>query len=951
MAREGFQNEKPTPGRASDPRPVLNLSDEAVYELLCKIDGGYRPTPEEGRALAERETLSLFGTRIIALPESLGRLANLQSLDLSDTQITALPESLGQLANLQSLDLSFTQITALPESLGRLANLQSLNLRDTQITALPESLGQLANLQSLNLNETQITALPEFVCRLTGLEILCLGGTGITELPDELSQLTKLKELYLWETKITRLPDWVRELSKLEMLSLHYSAITALPVWIGELPALRWLDLSGLTLPAIPESLAMRGLPFVDKEYLRSDERCVNLHGVTLTEQNKTVFLETPRLIPELYRKDALVPVRACKVIFLGDGGVGKSYTIRRFCAGGKRESTNNPYYTEETHGVEIGDYRVERGADSFDIRFWDFGGQEILHSMHRCFLTEESCYVVMVRTRETESTARARYWLKAVETAAPRSPVLLFVNCWGNAKGDRAVDAPRLKEEFPQIKNVVYCSAKLSGKEEFRRELMEPLTEMAAKSDMCGKSIPREWDQLIRAIQERQKNAIEKREQNYLNREEYLELCKAAKIGDEKTSDLLTLLNNLGVCFSYHREREGKQELSDYKLLNPIWLTNALYAIVEEGAAPAQAGIIKLDAIRTMLHNKPQAWFPKKDYRRVAPELVYEDEECQYILNVAERFRLCYRVDAEQIFFPALCGADTPKDALTAPAGYPQHVSYLLHYDYLPDSVLHQLMIRCMQSGIAVKPRWLKGMVLEIWNLHRACVRIAEEGKLRIDVYSKKPQPAYELFWMLRKEIGEINQRLLLSANEVILDGEDEFPLEAVLRAAEKGASMFGRGGEYSAEKLLGRYYERVAVQTMRVENKKIVISIPEREYHHCAKSNRALRHALYEAYNRICPYCGNPIDTFEEMEVDHILATNSQNMPELELYFNYLDSCKFKREKPDYIENYFPSHRRCNRKKSDRINEYSLPYWHDVAAQHAPKVMELMQKYQQQK
>ena len=128
-------------------------------------------------------------------------------------------------------------------------------------------------------------------------------------------------------------------------------------------------------------------------------------------------------------------------------------------------------------------------------------------------------------------------------------------------------------------------------------------------------------------------------------------------------------------------------------------------------------------------------------------------------------------------------------------------------------------------------------------------------------------------------------------------------------------------------------------------------MISIPEREYHHCAKSNRALRHALYEAYNRICPYCGNPIDTFEEMEVDHILATNSQNLPELELYFNYLDSCKFKREKPDYIENYFPSHRRCNRKKSDRINEYSLPYWHDVAAQHAPKVMELMQKYKQQK
>ena len=48
--------------------------------------------------------------------------------------------------------------------------------------------------------------------------------------------------------------------------------------------------------------------------------------------------------------------------------------------------------------------------------------------------------------------------------------------------------------------------------------------------------------------------------------------------------------------------------------------------------------------------------------------------------------------------------------------------------------------------------------------------------------------------------------------------------------------------------------------------------------------------------------------------------------------------------------IENYFPSHAYCNRDKSNRVNEYSLPYWHDIAAQHAPRVMRLMDQYRKQ-
>ena len=250
MAFGFFRKKKPTKAQASDPEPVLILDGIEVYKLLRKIDGGYRPTAAERRALAERKFLDLRGAPITALPKSLGQLAKLQILFLGNTRITALPESLGQLAQLRELYLNRTQITALPESLGQLAN---------------------------------------------------------------------LKYLYL-----------------------DYTPITALPDWLGELPELGELDLRGLTLPRLPRSLALRGLPFVDRE--NYGYTGVNLHGVTLTEQDKAVFLQNDRaLIEALYEKEQL-RLPECRVIFLGDGDSGKSYTIRRFQNGGRRETAAAPY-------------------------------------------------------------------------------------------------------------------------------------------------------------------------------------------------------------------------------------------------------------------------------------------------------------------------------------------------------------------------------------------------------------------------------------------------------------------------------------------------------------------------------------------------------------------------------------------------------------------------------
>lgn len=362
---------------------------------------------------------------------------------------------------------------------------------------------------------------------------------------------------------------------------------------------------------------------------------------------------------------------------------------------------------------------------------------------------------------------------------------------------------------------------------------------------------------------------------------------------------------------------------------------------------APAQDGRITERFLQNLLCNPAPVELDGKPHRRTAPEILYRKDECPWLLAVAEAHDLCYRVDDRTLFFPALCGTDTPKAALSTPEGYPQHVSYLLRYAYLPDSVLHQLMIRCMRNRLSVECCWLRGMVLYIGKLHKIFIRMSDEESLRIDIYSADVQPAYELFWMLRKEICEVNWKLNLQAEEYILDGKAEFLLEDVLAAAHDNALLYGRGIKYNARKLLGAFYELSVVQFMSIEDGKLIIKIPPREYHTCSKDNQTLRKALYDAYNGICPYCGQAISNIRDMQVDHILATEYQERAELQNYLNYLKSCGFDLDKPNYIENYFPVHGYCNRDKNNRVNEFTLPYWHDIAAQHALRVMRLMEQY----
>ncbi len=163
-----------------------------------------------------------------------------------------------------------------------------------------------------------------------------------------------------------------------------------------------------------------------------------------------------PRELVEAYYRAPKTSIRESKVIFLGDGGVGKSFTIQRLLHGGDA----GDYPTEVTPGIDISDYHVQQPDRDFHIHFWDFGGQEIMHAMHRCFLTTRTCYVVVVCNRMRDLTGQARYWLNNINSFAEGSPVILAINLWDDIP-TWELDSTRLHREFPNLVQIIPYSAK----------------------------------------------------------------------------------------------------------------------------------------------------------------------------------------------------------------------------------------------------------------------------------------------------------------------------------------------------------------------------------------------------------------------------------------------------------------------------------------------------------
>ena len=704
------------------------------------------------------KTLDLSYTNIKKLPECLGKLINLQELNLGGTNIEELPESIGKLTNLERLDLSDTNIEELPESIGKLTNLKRLDLEWTQIEELPEWMRESRNLQSLDLRRTKIEQLPKWMRKLRNLQSLNLSGTKIEELPEWIGKLTNLKRLYLRDTKIKELSEWIGKLANLERLNLSGTKIEELPEWIGKLTNLKRLDLSRTKLKKLPYSLFQLDLEYKFGKYFFLLEDGINLYQTQLTQIPISLFMQDRSLIKAYYEEERKL-INESKVILLGDGGAGKTYLVDRiFNDGEKLPRTHEP---DTTTGILIRDYpmKMENGS-LMSVRFWDFGGQQIMHSMHRCFLTSRSLYVVLLDARNDTQDFQAYYWLNNIKSFAPDAPVILVINKM-DQNPTASVNQRELTRKYPNLKEVIRISALKDEKAEFDHFLYK-LKQQLTILDGYGMEFPISWFQIMKTLEEKHQKKV-----YYIEQEDYEKICIENGIKDSEIQRwLLEWFNDLGVCFSFHKGNDNLS-LSPYKVLDPKWLLNAIYLIIYFGREKAEKGILSGSAIKNILKNQSGSVYKDKTYS-------YRSTTIPFILEIMRKFEISYPLDSGREFIPALCQKEEGNEECLEEKK--PMLEYLFRYEYLPENVLHRLMIQ-MNQWLDFHCIWRSGMRMQEDSTGLSALIRAQQKQLHIFIRSSSPlHEPWEMLNRIRECLLKIHRELNLLAEDVILFQKEEF-------------------------------------------------------------------------------------------------------------------------------------------------------------------------------
>lgn len=258
----------------------------------------------------------------------------------------------------------------------------------------------------LSIFNKQLKNFPQEILKLNKLEILYLGYNEIKEIPKEISRLKKMRVISFFENKIKILPRDILELNL--VLDYQYS---------GHSPGKIYL--LGNPLESPPIEIIEKGNEAV-VEYFKS------LEG----------------------EREALNEV---KVLFVGDGGAGKTSLNKRLIGERFREDE------EQTYGINLNSWNIALQKRRIKANMWDFGGQKIMHATHQFFLSKRSLYILVLDGRKDED---AEYWLKHIQSFGGNSPILVVLNKIDQNPGFE-VNRKHLRDKYLTIKGFIEFPAK----------------------------------------------------------------------------------------------------------------------------------------------------------------------------------------------------------------------------------------------------------------------------------------------------------------------------------------------------------------------------------------------------------------------------------------------------------------------------------------------------------
>ncbi len=263
------------------------------------------------------------------------------------------------------------------------------------------------------------------------------------------------------------------------------------------------------------------------------------------------------------------------------------------------------------------------------------------------------------------------------IQSFGGESPVLVV----GNKIDQHPLDIDRsgLQKKYPNIASILETSAATGkGVNKLRTTIAEQIHNLPHVKDL----LPESWFTV--------KKQLEKlgRSKNFINHDEFLSLCTTNKVGEESSQrTLIGFMHDLGVVLHF----QDDPRLEALGILNPQWVTNGVYKILNASALFESKGVLSINLLNEIL-NLPE----------------YPRDKRLFIMDMMKKFELCYDIVPDKTFLvPDLLPKDEPFTGEWDGA-----LAFQYHYPILPSSIITRFIVRMSDS--IHKTVWRSGVVLK---------------------------------------------------------------------------------------------------------------------------------------------------------------------------------------------------------------------------------------------
>ncbi len=338
------------------------------------------------------------------------------------------------------------------------------------------------------------------------------------------------------------------------------------------------------------------------------------------------------------------------------------------------------------------------------------------------------------------------------------------------------------LEDKYKGIKSFHRVSCKENkGITSFAEILTDELAKVELRQELLAKS----WFNV--------KTKLEDMTDNFISYETFQELCIQESIKGESTQDtLIGFLNDLGIILHFK-----DFQLKHTHVLEPKWVTGAVYRIINSEKVAKNNGVLKLKSLAGILNKEKET-----DY-------FYPQDKHEYIIDLMKKFELCYGIEPDCILIPDLLEIQEPEFDFD----YSSALKFLIEYDFLPKSVMPRFIVK-MHKEIKDDLRWRTGVVLEDATFNSTAVVKADENDKKIYIFVNGNQKK-DYFSVILYNFRKINKDFekMKAIEQVLLPDEPEITVsyKHLIRLERKGEKTYfpdGSENEYNVKELLGTVY-----------------------------------------------------------------------------------------------------------------------------------------------